>query len=95
MSEVVDNANKQRFELPIDGLMAKSQPRIAASRTAGSYSSTQMMPYRFTGQGIGSQIARGVFDAIRASGGKVVLRCSFMGGGYHTRHPEYSDIVIG
>jgi len=52
------------------------------------------IPHEFTGQGIGSQLARGVFEAIRARGGKVVLRCSFMGG-FYARHPEYSDIVIG
>ncbi|WP_407945193.1 GNAT family N-acetyltransferase [Oryzicola mucosus] len=28
------------------------------------------VPYRFTGQGIGSQLARGVFEAIRAQGGE-------------------------
>jgi predicted GNAT family acetyltransferase len=46
------------------------------------------------GQGIGSQLARGVFDAIGATGRKAVLRCSFIGA-YYARHPEYSDIVVG
>ena len=48
--------------------------------------------YQFEGDG--SELARGVFDAIRASGRKAILRCSFMGG-FYARHPEYSDVVDG
>jgi predicted GNAT family acetyltransferase len=94
MSEVIDNPNEQRFELPIDGGdgdIAAAYYRIEDGRFILIHTE---VPYQFTGQGIGSQLARGVFDAIRAQGGKVVLRCSFMGG-YYARHPEYSDIVIG
>jgi hypothetical protein len=35
-----------------------------------------------------------VFDAIRASGRKAVLKCSFMAR-FYAAHPEYSDIVDG
>jgi uncharacterized protein len=94
MSTVIDNLAQHRFELPIDGSdgdIAAAYYRIEDGRFILIHTE---VPYQFTGQGIGSQLARGVFDAIRASGGKVVLRCSFMGG-YYARHPEYSDIVIG
>ena len=53
-----------------------------------------IVPERFSGQGIGSQLARGVFDEIRASGRKVILVCPFMTA-FYARHPEYSDIVDG
>ena len=52
------------------------------------------VPFQYSGQGLGSQLARGVFDTVRARGGKIVLRCSFMGR-FFARHPEYSDIVSG
>ena len=94
MSRVIENTAAHRFELPIDG----SDGDIAAAYYRAENDRVILIhtevPHQFTGQGIGSQLARGVFDAIRARGGKIVLRCSFMGG-YYARHPEYSDIVAG
>jgi len=94
MSTIIDNPAEHRFELPIEG----SDGDIAAAYYRNEDGRFILIhtevPFAFTGQGIGSQLARGVFEAIRARGGKVVLRCPFMGR-YHARHPEYSDIVIG
>jgi hypothetical protein len=50
------------------------------------------VPPRFSGQGIGSRLAQGVFDAVRASGRKVVAQCPFMAA-YAGRHPEYADLL--
>jgi predicted GNAT family acetyltransferase len=94
MSTVINNVAGHRFELPIegsDGEIAFAFYRIENGRHILTHTE---VPYAFTGQGIGTQLARGVFEAIRASGGKVVLRCPFMGA-FYARHPEYSDIVIG
>lgn len=94
MSTVIDNLAEHRFEMPIDGGegdIAAAYYRFEDGRLALIHTE---VPHQFTGQGIGSQLARGVFDAIRARGGQIVLRCSFMGACY-TRHPEYSDIVVG
>lgn len=94
MSAVTDNPAEHRFELPIDGSdgeIAAVYYRIEDDRLILTHTG---VPHQFSGQGIGSRLARGVFDAIRASGRKAVLRCSFLGG-YYARHPEYSDIVVG
>ena len=94
MSTVIDNPAEHRFELPIDGSegdIAAAYYRVEGERLILIHTE---VPQQFSGQGIGSQLARGVFDAIRATGRKVVLRCSFMGA-YYARHPEYSDIVVG
>lgn len=94
MNKVIDKAAEHRFELPIegsDGDIAAAYYRVEDGRFIFIHTE---VPYRLIGQGTGSQRAGGVFEAIRASGGKVVLRCSFMGG-YYARHSEYSDIVIG
>ena len=67
MSEVVENPERHRFELAIDG----------SDEVAGAY-------YRLDDNG----------NLIRASGRKAVLRCPFMAA-FYSRHPEYSDIVVG
>jgi predicted GNAT family acetyltransferase len=94
MSAVTDNRAKHRFELSIDGSgddNAAAYYRIEDDRVILTHTE---VPQQFSGQGIGSQLARGVFDAIRATGRMAVLRCPFMAA-YYARHPEYSDIVAG
>lgn len=94
MSAIINNSAESRFELPIDGGdgdIAAVYYRVEEDRLILTHTE---VPYQFSGQGVGSQLARGVFDAIRANGSKAVLRCSFMGA-FYARHPEYSDIVVG
>jgi hypothetical protein len=50
------------------------------------------VPEALSGQGIGSKLARGVLDALRAEGAKIVPRCEFVAA-YVARHPEYRDMV--
>ena len=93
-SEVVENPERHRFELAID-----SSDEIAAAYYRidddGNLVLTHTeVPSEFSGQGIGSRLARGVFEMIRASGRKAVLKCPFMAA-FYSRHPEYSDIVAG
>ena len=44
------------------------------------------------GKGIGSALARGVLDDLRADGVRVRTQCPFMAA-YVERHPEYADLV--
>lgn len=91
--EVIDNPAHHRFELAIPGAeeIAAAYYRLEDGRIVLTHTE---VPQRFSGQGVGSRLARGVFDAIRASGRKAVLQCSFMDA-FAARHPEYSDIVDG
>ena len=94
MTEVTENAAMQRFELPIedgDGAIAAAYYRQEGDLLVLSHTE---VPAEFGGRGIGSQLARGVFDLLRSSGRRAVLRCSFMGAWY-ARHPEYADVVAG
>jgi hypothetical protein len=93
MSAVRDNPAEHRFELAIDGSreIAAAYCRNESDRLILTHTE---VPQRFSGQGIASRLARGVFDAIRASERKAVLHCLFMAA-YYARHPEYSDIVDG
>ena len=61
---------------------------------AGVVLTNTEVPYAYSGRGIGTALATGVFNLIRASGRKAVLRCSFMARFYAT-HREYGDIVDG
>ena len=42
--------------------------------------------------GVGSTLVRAALDDVRARGGSVVPRCSFVRG-WIDRHPEYGDLV--
>ena len=42
--------------------------------------------------GLGSTLVRGALDDVRATGGSVVAKCSFVRG-YIEKHPEYADLV--
>ena len=91
MSKVRDNPAEHRFELAIDGSQEIAAAYYGIGRDHFILTHT-IVPERFSGQGIGSALARGVFDGLRASGRKAVLRCPFMAA-YYARHPEYADIV--
>jgi len=88
---VVDRPAHNRFELDIDGKLAAAYYRLDGDRVVLTHTE---VPQALSGQGIGSRLAKGVFEQIRASGRKAVLRCSFMAG-WSSRHPEYDDIVAG
>ena len=93
MSAANDNPAEHRFELAIVGSreIAAAYYQNEDGRLILTHT---IVPQQFSGRGLGSQLARGVFGAIRASGRKAVLRCPFMAA-YYARHPEYSDIVDG
>lgn len=91
MSAVEDNPAQHRFELPIEGTQ---EVAAAYYRTKGEtiMLTHTIVPESFSGQGLGSKLAHGTFEAIRSSGRKAVLHCPFMAA-YYARHPEYADIV--
>ncbi|MBY3260224.1 N-acetyltransferase [Rhizobium laguerreae] len=91
MSTVDDNPAERRFELAIEGSheIAAVYYRLQGEKLTLTHT---IVPERFSGQGIGSKLARGVLELLRASGRKAVLRCPFMAA-YYARHPEYADVV--
>ncbi len=91
MSTVDDNPAQGRFELAVEGSheIAAAYYRLQGERLTLTHT---IVPERFSGQGIGSKLARGVFNLLRESGRKAVLRCPFMAA-FYARHPEYADVV--
>ncbi|MFJ5370302.1 GNAT family N-acetyltransferase [Bosea sp. CER48] len=89
--DVVENAEQNRFELSLDGGTALVAYRRDGDRVVLVHTE---VPEQFAGQGVGSRLAKGVFELIRASGRKAVVRCDFLKG-WVARHRDYDDIIDG
>lgn len=90
-NEVVERPELHRFELVVDGGTAVANYRVDGNRVVLIHTE---VPQKLSGRGIGSRLARGVFDLVRASDRKIVIRCPFMAAWY-ARHTEFSDVVDG
>jgi predicted GNAT family acetyltransferase len=88
---VVDRPEKSRFELPVENEVAVAYYRLDGDRITLTHTE---VPQHLSGQGIGSRLAKGVFETIRARGQRAVAKCPFMAS-YATRHPEYAGLLDG
>lgn len=89
--QVIDNPAKSRFEMAVGDEVAIAEYRIEDGRLVLTHTE---VPEALSGQGIGSRLAKGVFELIRASGRHVIVRCPFMAA-YMARHPELASLVEG
>ena len=86
---VRDNKDRHRFELIVDGHTAFSEYK----RTPGLITITHTeVPKELGGRGIGTALAHGLMELIRAEGIKVKPLCPFVKA-YIGKHPEYADLV--
>ena len=53
---------------------------------------TEVKP-EYEGQGVGSTLAKAVFEDLRARGEKAVIECPFLQA-FLKRHPEYADLAL-
>jgi predicted GNAT family acetyltransferase len=87
---VVDNVDKSRYELRIDGECAGI---VRYRRRDGTINLLHTeVDAEYEGQGLGGKLAAGVLDAVRASGERAIVTCPFIAG-YIRRHPEYADLM--
>lgn len=86
---VRDNQQLHRFELEADGHVAFS----AYKRDGGLITILHTeVPKELGGRGIGTALAHGLLEMIRAEGAKVKPLCPFVKA-YIEKHPEYADLV--
>jgi hypothetical protein len=89
--QVTDNPDQSRFEAHVNGELAG----FAAYQRADdliTFTHTEVFD-AFEGEGVGSALARGALDAVRANGTREVLpRCAFIRG-WIEKHPDYQDLV--
>ena len=83
-TEVIDNPAQSRFEFPLGDSLAAAYYRIEDRRIVLVHTEA---PQEFSGRGIGSKLARSVFEIIRKSRRRVIAKCPFMAA-YAARHPE-------
>lgn len=89
---IIDNAEDHRFELPIDAeLSALTWYRIEDNRYILVHTE---VPAEYSGQGLGSRLAHGIFERIKAKGMRAIAKCPFMSS-YAARHPEYAQLLDG
>jgi uncharacterized protein len=87
---VVDHTEAHRFEVRVDGVVAGY---AEYRRRGGSVAFTHtVVDDAFEGRGLGSALARGALDAVRAEGSAVLPFCPFIRS-WIQRHPDYADLV--
>lgn len=89
MSAVRDNTAGHRFELEIDDEIAKAWYRRQGNVVTFTHTD---VPEALAGQGVGSRLAKGALDSVRAAGEKVAATCPFISA-YLRKHREYDDIL--
>ena len=93
MSDVVvtDNPEQNRYEVSVDGELAGfSEYHLTKSSIV--FTHTVTLP-EFKGHGVGTTLARGALDDVRAKSERnVVPVCPFIHG-FIDDHPEYADLV--
>lgn len=93
ITEVVDNAERSRFELVRGGDVVA----FADYRATGPDGSTLVMPHTVVdhdkrGRGLGAILVRGALDQIRERGQMIVPQCWFVAEFVET-NPDYADLV--
>ena len=89
--EVTNNESEQRYEARVDGELAGAAHYDSADDLI-VFTHTEVDD-AYEGQGVGSALARGALDDVRADGRrKVVARCAFIKG-WIDKHPDYQDLL--
>ena len=92
ITSIQDNPALRRYEMPIDGeAIAAAYYRLDDGIVVLIHTE---VPFEHSGNGLGSRLAEGVFNAIRKSGRRAAVRCEFMAN-FIARHPEHRDVVVG
>ena len=89
MTDIRDNKAEGRFELDVEGHMAVAYYKLSADVITFTHTE---VPDALAGRGIGSKLAKGALDHVRARKLKVVAQCPFIAG-YIGKHPEYQDLL--
>jgi uncharacterized protein len=89
MSDVHDNKDRNRFELPVDGHVAHADYVIDGEVITFTHT---IVPPELEGQGIASRLIKAALADVRGRGLKVVPQCPFVAA-YIDKHPEWRDVL--
>ncbi|MGO4715763.1 GNAT family N-acetyltransferase [Bradyrhizobium sp. 2TAF24] len=88
-ADVVNNTDKHRFELTVEGHMAATYYDIKAGVITFIHTE---VPKELGGKGVGSRLVKGALDQVRRDGLKVVPQCPFVKA-YIEKHPAEADLL--
>jgi uncharacterized protein len=87
---IADNPAERRYEAHMgDRLAGFAEYRAVPGRIV--FIHTEVLP-EFEGRGVGSRLAAGALDDVRARGLGMTPKCPFIAA-YVRRHPQYADLV--
>jgi uncharacterized protein len=89
MTNLVNNQTQHRFELEVDGHVAKSFYKLDDGVITFVHTE---VPSELAGRGIGSKLVQDALDEVRAERLKVVPQCPFVKA-WIGKHPEYKDLL--
>ncbi|MGO1075659.1 GNAT family N-acetyltransferase [Inquilinus sp. CA228] len=89
MAEVADNPALSRYEMVVDGVTAFVAYRRDGDVVALTHTE---VPKALSGRGVGTALARGTLDRIRAAGLTIRPLCPFIAA-FIERHPDDADLV--
>lgn len=84
-----DNAERHRFELTVDGHLARAEYVIDGDVITFTHT---IVPPALEGRGIASRLIRHGLSEARARGLRVVPQCPFVAA-YIRKHPEWTDLL--
>ncbi|KQU97883.1 N-acetyltransferase [Ensifer sp. T173] len=88
---ITDNVAASRFELAVGDELAVAYYRNEDGRVVLTHTE---VPQALSGQGIGTRLARGVFETLRQRQARIIAKCPFMAA-FAVKHPEYSAMLDG
>lgn len=89
-TSVRDNQDRHRFELDVDGITAFSEYRRKGNVVTFVHTE---VPDSLGGKGVGSRLAKGALDLVRARGEKMIAKCPFIAA-HVKKHAEYQDLLV-
>lgn len=88
---ITDNVAASRFELAVGDEIAMAYYRNEDGRVVLTHTE---VPQALSGQGVGTRLARGVFETLRQRQARIIAKCPFMAA-FAAKHPEYSAMLDG
>ena len=87
--EVVHNAERQRFEAIVEGMLCRSDYRLSGGAMMLVHTE---VPPSLQGRGIAAVLVRATLDYARERGYKVIPACSYVRT-YMRRHPDTAPLL--
>jgi len=89
IDKVKNNTAEHRFELEVEGHLAAAYYERAGNVITFEHTE---VPAELGGKGVGSRLAKGALDHVRANGLDVVAQCPFVKA-WIGKNPAYADLL--